>query len=318
LDFFNIYEIQKYTILQKLINRLSTLLFNYRLFDKYRSIADFVFPVLNNESKAFGQKQIFWIPDFQDKKLPNFFSSDEILKRSNWQIKLSAKKSIVIFSSNDALADYKKYYPNSITINRVIPFVAINDNSSFPDFETLKLKYDLQDDYFISPNQFWAHKSHITILEAIKIIISKKKKVFIVFTGKEYDYRHPDYYNSLKKFVKDNQLDSFVSFLGFIDRKDQLALIYYSKAVIQPSLCEGWSTVIEDAKSLKKVVIASDLIVHKEQLEKNGIFFNTLNYQQLANILLEFDTSKSVSIDYSYQLQIEKFAYEFLSVINSN
>ena len=47
-----------------------------------------------------------------------------------------------------------------------------------------------------------------------------------------------------------------------------------SLAVIQPSLFEGWSTVLEDARALGKVVLASDIAVHREQNPPGVHFFD--------------------------------------------
>ena len=39
---------------------------------------------------------------------------------------------------------------------------------------------------------------------------------------------------------------------------------------MQPSLCEGWGTVLEDAKVLDKAVLLSDIPVHREQKNENA------------------------------------------------
>ena len=38
-----------------------------------------------------------------------------------------------------------------------------------------------------------------------------------------------------------------------------------SVAVLQPSLFEGWSTTVEEAKSIGKTILLSDIPVHREQ-----------------------------------------------------
>jgi hypothetical protein len=39
-----------------------------------------------------------------------------------------------------------------------------------------------------------------------------------------------------------------------------------SIGMLQPSAFEGWSTVVEDAKTLGKTILASSIEVHREQL----------------------------------------------------
>ena len=47
----------------------------------------------------------------------------------------------------------------------------------------------------------------------------------------------------------------------------------HSLALINPSYFEGWSTSVEEAKSLGKRVILSDIPVHREQNPLMGIYF---------------------------------------------
>jgi glycosyltransferase involved in cell wall biosynthesis len=62
-------------------------------------------------------------------------------------------------------------------------------------------------------------------------------------------------------------------------------------AVIQPSLFEGWSTVIEDARMLGRPLIVSDIPVHREQIETSGTFFEPTNPLSLAHALITMDSS---------------------------
>ena len=58
-----------------------------------------------------------------------------------------------------------------------------------------------------------------------------------------------------------------------------------SEVVINPSKFEGWSTTVEEAKSLGKNIILSDIPVHREQNPKWGIYFDPNNPNQLASII---------------------------------
>ena len=160
---------------------------------------------------------------------------------------------------------------------KVVNFAVTHPVYDHLNIDELKLKFEINKEYFISPNQFWQHKNHMTILKAIKLLKERQKEVLVVFTGKEYDYRNPDYTGDLKRFVLENDLTSNILFLGFIDRAEQLQLMKHAKAIIQPSLFEGWSTVVEDAKAMDQFVIASDIPVHKDQLKKNALFFSPKN-----------------------------------------
>ena len=76
-------------------------------------------------------------------------------------------------------------------------------------------------------------------------------------------------------------------FLGFIDRSDQLALMSAAEFIIQPSLFEGWGTVVEDSKVLDKTVLLSDIPVHQEQKSEKCRLFDPTSSDELASLVVE-------------------------------
>jgi glycosyltransferase involved in cell wall biosynthesis len=61
-----------------------------------------------------------------------------------------------------------------------------------------------------------------------------------------------------------------------------LQLLRKSLAIIQPSLFEGWSTVVEDARALGKSLILSNLPVHLEQNPPHAHYFDPTSPEALA------------------------------------
>ena len=222
---------------------------------------------------------------------------------------------LVVLSSNDARNDYNKLYPNAKAKPYVLSFAVTH-----PDFKKLSSKlilekYKLASSYFFSPNQFWAHKNHIVVLKAVKYLKDLGVHVIVAFSGKETDFRNAENFNSLKSYVKQYELEKHIRFLGFIDREEQLCLLDNSIAVIQPSLFEGWSTVVEDARALNKFIILSGLDVHKEQINENVHFFNPKNEKELAKILNRYYVEKPKTVILDYKNNIKEFANKFIDLV---
>jgi glycosyltransferase involved in cell wall biosynthesis len=66
--------------------------------------------------------------------------------------------------------------------------------------------------------------------------------------------------------------------------------------VINPSLFEGWSTTVEEAKSMGKALILSDIPTHREQTPARGHYFAPHDSECLAALLMlqwnRYDTNE--------------------------
>lgn len=309
----------KYSMFESGINKISNLFLNKKLIKKKPIIpeVDFLYPKELKEISG-NIKKVNWIPDFQELHLPHFFPQSEIDKRKEYQETILVKSDIVVFSSQDAKKDFENLYPKSKAQKFVLPFAVSLPNFLNENITLLLEKYGLPKNYFFAPNQFWAHKNHIVILKAVKLLKEKGVNLVVAFSGKEYDVRNEENIKILKSYISKNKLEKNIKFLGFLPRTEQLSLMNNSMAIIQPSLFEGWSTVVEDAKALNKFVILSDLQVHKEQIKHNAQFFEAENEKQLSDILNAYFTNLPIVDNLDYNKEIESFGLRFLELINKS
>jgi glycosyltransferase involved in cell wall biosynthesis len=135
-------------------------------------------------------------------------------------------------------------------------------------------------------NQFWAHKNHLTLFRSLALALPSAPDIHLVCTGLLSDYRSSDHLEHLLREASQLHIMGNLSILGFIPREDQLALLKGSNGIVQPSLAEGWSTVVEDARCFCRPLILSDIPVHKEQ-EPEALFFPQEEPEALAQCLLQ-------------------------------
>ena len=236
-----------------------------------------------------------WVPDFQHKHLPGFFSDREVRARNIAFEKICRLCSCTIFSSSNAKEDAEEYYPEYKSRYEVLHFVsAPMSPNDVPDISILKGKYPISEPYFLIPNQFWVHKNHRVVLEALKILHSQKKRVRVICTGNIHDYRNPEHYNSLIEFATQSGVSDEFTVLGIIPYPDLIGLMMHSVSLINPSFFEGWSTTVEEAKSWGLPIILSNIPVHREQNPAGGIYFNPEDAESLANCMWKLWTSGGV------------------------
>ncbi len=89
------------------------------------------------------------------------------------------------------------------------------------------------------------------------------------------------------EYIRNNNMEDNIILLGVVERDDLYYLMRNCISVLNPSLFEGWSTTVEESKSMGKNVILSDIPVHREQNPPSSIYFNPHDAEGLANILFE-------------------------------
>lgn len=263
------------------------------------------------------QQTACWIPDFQDKRLPNFFSSDELKAREAQHRSYFNGFRHVVFSSNAARHDFEEFYPEENVNKYVVHFATFEQLQVNGNSDDVLKRYELPEQFFYCPNQFWIHKNHDTVINAVKLLKDKGIEVVVAFSGKEHDHRAPNHSDKLRNKVAELGLTYNVRFLGFIPREDQMVIFRRATCVVQPSLFEGWSTVIEDAKSVSQFVIASNLPANVEQAEENIEFFEATDTEALAALLEKHAATLPERKTLDYGKYQQEFADAFMSVVYS-
>jgi len=208
---------------------------------------------------------IRWIPDLQHVRMPQFFSDEERAARDKSTEAVANSRGVLVLSSEAAQRDFESKYPDATIERRVWRFCTILQDGDLRGPNPLQT-YQLPERYLYVPNQFWAHKNHITMFRALSRLKQKGLHIPLVCTGHENDNRNPLHMDGLRRFVSESGLEADIRFLGLVPRADQIQIFRHATAVVQPSLFEGWSTVVEDCKALGRPLFASNIDVHREQL----------------------------------------------------
>ncbi len=145
-------------------------------------------------------------------------------------------------------------------------------------------KYGLPSCFFYLPNQFWRHKNHQVVIDALEILKHRGIDVVVAASGSSHNSKDSSYFSNLMMQVEQRGIAANFRYLGMIPIDDVYALLRSATALINPSSFEGWSTTVEEAKSFGTPMFLSDINVHREQAA-NGLFFDLHDPAALANHL---------------------------------
>jgi glycosyltransferase involved in cell wall biosynthesis len=229
---------------------------------------------------------INWIPDLQHKHFPDLFSPKQVRSRDKAFEGVCRSSTFVIASSECVRRDLESFFPAAQGRVRVLRFV--DTSAAEAEVEapaSLGTRYQFTGPYFLVPNQFWAHKNHVVIIDALRILRSRGHRVQVLATGNTFDHRRPTYFRDLMQRRAEAGVDSEFRCLGIVPYRDVANLARGAVSLINPSLFEGWSTSVEEAKSLGKSILLSDIAVHREQAPERGAYFPPNDAEALADLM---------------------------------
>jgi glycosyltransferase involved in cell wall biosynthesis len=226
-----------------------------------------------------------WLWDFQHLHLPELFTPPEVARRER-KFKMTMRLADRVFATTSVERDARAFAPAYAPKLRVIQPLTLMDSSIYErDTIGVVRKYSLPIRFFYTPGQFWLHKNHRRLFEALHELAARGVRPHIVLTGSTLEYRDPSYFPALMQYVADLQLSEQVHYLGTVPRADVLDLIRQSICVVNPSLFEGWGYAVDEAASVGKRILASDIAAHRDQAAPACEYFDPGSTEDLADKL---------------------------------
>lgn len=248
---------------------------------------DFVFPATQLAEAPFGAPWAGWVPDWQCRHMPELFSEGERTRRFLQYRVLARSAPICVLSSQMALEDTQRLFPDDHAPFRVLHFPAVFADEVYaraPErLAATRARLNVPDRYVLVMNQFWRHKNHLVALEALRRAVHPD--THLVMSGVVSDERWPEYETKIRALLAAPDIARRATLLGPVARDDQIDLMLGAVGVLQPSRFEGWSTVVEEARALGLPALLSEFPVHREQNPPGAVFFDPEDSDALAALL---------------------------------
>lgn len=269
-----------------------------------------------------GVPAIAWIPDFQHRFLPHLFSHVAWWKRDlGFRTQIAAGRTVML-SSFDSLNSCERFYPAAVGRAHVVRFAVMSSHRpDATEVRSVRDIYGLPKRYFYFPSQFWQHKNHLLVIDALSILKKAGHSITVVASGKEKDPYRLAHIDQIRDRIETAGIAGQFRSLGLVPYAHIAPLMVGSVAVLNPSLFEGWSTTVEEARALNVPMVLSDLAVHQEQAAGIARFFDRYSAESLAAVLLNVWHSKAVvgakkSLNTQHVDLVQRFADDFVDLVN--
>lgn len=235
---------------------------------------------------------IGYLYDFQHRHLPHLFAAAEREARDAQFAAMAARASHVIVNARAVADDGARFLGGAGARFVPLPFGGAAAPEWFADEPARLAPYALPGRYFLVSNQFWTHKNHRLVFQALGLLAaaSEAEGAGVVCTGSTVDARDPEHFPALRRELEASGLAARVRILGHIPKRDQIEIMKHAVAVVQPTLFEGGpgGGSVYDAVSLGVPALLSDIPVNRE-LDGRGFalqFFPPDDGARLAALML--------------------------------
>lgn len=154
------------------------------------------------------------------------------------------------------------------------------------------IDYNLPDKYLFYPAQFWEHKNHKGIVEAVKIIEDKIPDLKIVFVGSPNNG-----YKRIIKILEGYNLNEKFIFLDHIPDQQMKNLYENARALIMPTFFGPTNIPPLEAFATGCPVAVSNIYGMPEQIGDAGLFFNPKSNNEIADTIYKLWTDNNLIKD---------------------
>jgi hypothetical protein len=264
-----------------------------------------------------------WLPDFQHIHLPDMFSAAERAARDRDFAHYAAAATRVVLLSEAVKTDLATFLPAYAAKARVLsPITRVPAEAYEGDPAAVVRTYNLPERFFYLPNQFWIHKNHEAVIAAVSELKAAGTAVNVVCTGFPADYRNPRHFATLWEKVARGNVHDQIFYLGLVPHDDVLRLVRQCVCVVNPSRFEGWGISVDEARSIGKRVLLSDIPSHREQDPPAATYFDPGEVSTLAARMREVWETARPGPDEALERQaraalperLRRYAQSFLAV----
>jgi len=214
------------------------------------------------------------------KEFPEVTFLDRVLRDIIYS-RVATRARRVLVDSQRGKEDVMKFYgvpPERVSIFSTAPSKVFFDAWDDTTVNRILDKFNLPEEYVYYPAQFWHHKNHTALLEAIKALQAKYKyDMSAVFTGSDK--------GSLGAVLKKAEvlgLGGKVRYLGYVSEEEKMALYRKASALVMPTFFGPANIPVWEAFASGCPVLTSNVHGIADQVGDAGLLFDPTDPADIA------------------------------------
>ncbi len=251
-----------------------------------------------------------------EKNFPEAGSKKEYLFREiHYERTCKYSKGILVDSELGKQQLVESYNANESKIF-ILPFIA--PKYIFEENDVDLADYDLPKKYIFYPAQFWEHKNHKGLVNAVSLIINKLPDLKVVLVGAPNNG-----YKELIQLIGKMNLQNVFIFLDHVPDKHMSTLYKNARALIMPTFFGPTNIPPLEAFATGCPVAVSNVYAMPEQVGETGLLFDPRSPEDIANTIHNLWTDDNLvkrlsekGIKKSTKWRKDHFNSELLNIVN--
>lgn len=227
--------------------------------------------------------------DFPEFPEVNFFREFE-LRESLYKKSLKKAVAILVDSEIGRKNIIKRYGVDEERVY-IVPFMP-SVNVISKNYIDVKSKYAIKGDYIYYPAQFWPHKNHVYIIEAISILKQQGIEITALFSGSDKGNL-----NYVLDYAKDLGVEKLIKYIGFAPNEEIYSLYKNALAIVIPTYFGPTNIPPLEAFAVGTPLIYSDLPGFREQAGGAALLCDLDNPESLSNHIIALLKSENLRAD---------------------
>jgi glycosyltransferase involved in cell wall biosynthesis len=239
-----------------------------------------------------GVPYVMAIHDLQHRLQPEF---PEVSANGEWESREylfrngSRCATLLLADSEIGKEDILNFYsPYGVTADRVkvLPFLPASylaTHVSQNEVERIRMTYRVPERYLFYPAQFWPHKNHLRIVQALGLLKEQRGvKIPIVFCGSHTGEIRQRTFEEVLSLSSKLGLEKEIHHLGYVPDQDMSALYAGAVALVMPTFFGPTNIPILEAWAFGCPVLTSDIRGIREQAGDAAILADPRSVEAIA------------------------------------
>jgi glycosyltransferase involved in cell wall biosynthesis len=208
---------------------------------------------------------------------------------------------LVLADSDVGKEDILNFYgPYGVTADRVkvlpyLPASCLAVDISESEQQQVQMKYGLPDRYLFYPAQFWSHKNHSRIVQALGLLKQERRlKIPVVFCGSHTGEIRRRVFREMMSLSSQLGIADQVHHLGYVPDDDMSGIYAGAAALVMPTFFGPTNIPVLEAWTFGCSVLTSDVRGIREQVGDAAVLVNPRSVEAIADGIYHIWTDENL------------------------